>query len=519
MKKLNNFKSYLTRLRGLTVILIALVTIGVGKVWASDVTINTYGWSQTGTSSSGSTIQITSSPVSVSATRGYVSEGNDIRIYYKNTYDNKFVVTSTIAMTKITINGSSSDINISSASGSGSAGTWSSSNHYWTKATQSDGETTVTFNISSKTTMTSIVVEYAGYSLFFSKNGATAGTVPGAVVNSSYSWSASIPYHAGVNDLRNANGCHFECWNTAKDGSGTDYYANQTYYGSGDKTLYVKWGNCTYDVTYNLTGVTKVSGTSSVTGSTTSDVEASFTIDNGYTNTGISVSVTMNGYDYSSSASLTSSFDANGGSLTFGPGYYDGDIVITIVAQAKPCTPITPSLEYSSAAMTVGDVASTPTLTGNTGGGTVTYSITSGSSHVSGLSPSTGVFTAASAGDITVKATIAEKTSGGTTYCGNSATYNITIAALTHTVTWHINGVTSTTQVADGTKPTAPTVDVSDYCGDKFIGWTRCEISGSVGSESSVSANGCGLIKTASGFPNVTSNDVEYYAVFADQNP
>ena len=479
------------------------------SVWASDVTINTYGWSQTGTSSSGGTIAITSSPVSVNATRGYVVEGSDIRVYYKNTYDNKFVVTSTIAMTKITINGSSGDLNISSASGSGSAGTWSSSNHHWTKATQSDGETTVTFNISSTTKMTSIVVEYAGYSLFFSKNGATAGTVPSAVVNSSYSWSASIPYHAGVNDLRNADGCRFLCWNTQNDGGGTDYVAGTTFYGSGNKTLYVKWGDCSYDVTYNLTGVTKTSGPTTAT-STTTSLSASFSLQNGYT-TPVTCSLTMGGYTYDNASGLGWSWP----DLSFTPDYtFDGDIVITITATEQPCTPINPSLNYSLTAMTVGQT-SEATVSGNTGGGSVSYAITSGGSHAS-INPSTGVVTASSAGDITVTATIGAV---GNTYCANTATCNISIAAITRTVTWHINGVTSTTQVADGQRPTPPTVDVDDYCGDKFIGWTKCAITGSVGSESSVSGGGCGLYKSAATIPTVSEDGVHFYAVFADKNP
>ncbi len=89
---------------------------------------------------------------------------------------------------------------------------------------------------------------------------------------------------------------------------------------------------------------------------------------------------------------------------------------------------------------------------------------------------------------------------------------------LQHTVTWHINGATSTTKVADNTKPTPPSVDVADYCGDVFVGWTKCNITGSVGSESSVSGGGCGLYKSAGTLPNITA-DAEFYAVFADEQP
>ena len=164
--------------------------------------------------------------------------------------------------------------------------------------------------------------------------------------------------------------------------------------------------------------------------------------------------------------------------------------------------------------MTVGQNSS-PTVSGNTGNGSVSYALTAGNSFAS-INPSTGVVTANAAGNITVTASIAAV---GNTYCANTATCNISIAAITRTVTWHINGVTSTTQVADGQRPTPPTVDVDDYCGDKFIGWTKCAITGSVGSESSVSGGGCGLYKSAATIPTVSEDGVHFYAVFADKNP
>ena len=88
----------------------------------------------------------------------------------------------------------------------------------------------------------------------------------------------------------------------------------------------------------------------------------------------------------------------------------------------------------------------------------------------------------------------------------------------TYTITWSVNGSKSTSDVASGQRPTPPDVDPSDYCGDKLIGWSKCAITGSVGSESSVSAGGCGLYKSAATIP-VASEDITYYAVFADENP
>lgn len=479
--------------------LVMLLTLGVGNAWAADVQINySDDWAETGRSGSGGAISITKSGVSISSAKGYVSSSS-VHIYNSGT----FTISSSIAMTQIVFNsGGGNDIKNNFAA---NTGTVDGNNRKWTGSA-----TSVTFTVSSHVEWTRATVTIDSYVFAFSKNGATEGTVPDPTYKSSYSWSATIPYHAGVNDLRNADGCSFVGWNTDKNGNGTDYVAGQTFYGSGNQTLYVKWGNCHYDVTYNTVGVT-MTGTppSSITSSDT-EIEAFFTINNGYT-TPIVATVTMGGYSYGSSEGFL--FDES--MVLFEPGSgFDGDVVFSITATEQPCTPINPSLNYSLTAMTVGQTSS-PTLTGNTGGGSVSYAITSGGSHAS-INPSTGVVTASSAGDITVTATIGAV---GNTYCANTATCNISIAAVTRTVTWHINGATSTTQVADGQRPTPPTVDVDDYCGDKFIGWTKCAISGSVGSESSVSGGGCGLYKSAATLPTISEDGINFYAVFADEKP
>lgn len=113
----------------------------------------------------------------------------------------------------------------------------------------------------------------------------------------------------------------------------------------------------------------------------------------------------------------------------------------------------------------------------------------------------------ASAGEKTVTVSYTE---GGVT---KTATYTITVQAK-YTVTWMVNGSsysagTPTTQVCPGSHvtslPTAP--DPASYCGEVFAGWTDDEYSGDSAPTH--------LYKTASEFPNATSNQV-FYAVFAD---
>ena len=108
----------------------------------------------------------------------------------------------------------------------------------------------------------------------------------------------------------------------------------------------------------------------------------------------------------------------------------------------------------------------------------------------------------------------------------SSLDINITgTAVVMHEVHWVVNGVdwslspsdhgNPTTSVADGTKPSVmPTTPVAgtDGCGDKFMGWTTAEITGSQGSAPTPCWN------SLTYFQNVTA-DITYYAVFADEQP
>lgn len=92
---------------------------------------------------------------------------------------------------------------------------------------------------------------------------------------------------------------------------------------------------------------------------------------------------------------------------------------------------ISPSLSYSSTKLTYGGGnSSTPTISGNTGSGTVTYSVSASSpSGCATVNESTGVVTPVSAGAATITATIAATTN----YNGGTATANFTINKATPT--------------------------------------------------------------------------------------
>lgn len=86
---------------------------------------------------------------------------------------------------------------------------------------------------------------------------------------------------------------------------------------------------------------------------------------------------------------------------------------------------ITPSLSYSSTTLYVDDTSSSPTVSGNTGSGTVSYAVTSSSpSGCITVDSGTGVVTAVAAGTGTVTATVAATTNYNSATCTADFTVN-----------------------------------------------------------------------------------------------
>ena len=90
---------------------------------------------------------------------------------------------------------------------------------------------------------------------------------------------------------------------------------------------------------------------------------------------------------------------------------------------------ISPSLSYSSTSLTTGDDSSNPTISGNTGSGSVSYAVTSATpAGCVTVDAGTGVVTAVAAGSATITATIGATAN----YNGNTATASFTISAATY---------------------------------------------------------------------------------------
>ena len=120
---------------------------------------------------------------------------------------------------------------------------------------------------------------------------------------------------------------------------------------------------------------------------------------------------------------------------------------------------ISPTLSYTSTNLSEGSTSSDPTITGNTGEGTVSYS--SSNTDVATVDAGTGVVTAVAAGSATITATIGATTN----YNGNTAT-------ATFTITEASQCVAPTFSVAAGTYNSAQTVTISSTTPGSTIYYT-----------------------------------------------
>lgn len=157
------------------------------------------------------------------------------------------------------------------------------------------------------------------------------------------------------------------------------------------------------------------------------------------------------------------------------------------------CTPITPTLSYSATTLYLegGANTATPTLTGNTGSGAVTYS--SSNTSVVKVNASTGIITAAGAGSAIITATIAP--SGD--YCGAAKSVTITVPSLVQQ-TVNLNSAWST--VPNMTFPGDPTSTLTKNANVAATGYSIDE-----------SDNKSGLSSKIYGIPSSTSKNDNYY--------
>ena len=282
------------------------------------------------------------------------------------------------------------------------------------------------------------------YAITLNGNGATGAGSP-ASVNATYN------AHALSSAITNPTKTDyiFGGWNTKADGSGltvigtngeliadvsgyTDASGNWTK--AGTETLYAKWTEHSYTnyrtscctdpgLAYGTASVTKTYGASAFTNTLTNSNSVSVSYGSSDTDVATVASdgtVTIKG---AGSTTITASSAAQ----TVSTVAYCADEASYTLTVAK--ADISPSLSYSSSNVTVDETSGTPTVSGNSGSGAVTYAITSISpAGCATINTSTGVVTGVAVGSITVTATIAATDN----YNGSTATADLSIISASY---------------------------------------------------------------------------------------
>jgi uncharacterized repeat protein (TIGR02543 family) len=122
--------------------------------------------------------------------------------------------------------------------------------------TAADG-TGTNYAASASITLTSDVTLYAKwtaltYSVTYDGNGNTGGTAPDSQTKT---YGVSLTLRTNTGSLTKT-GFNFAGWNTAANGTGTDYAAGASYTSNAGLTLYAKWTTNTFTVTFKANGGT-----------------------------------------------------------------------------------------------------------------------------------------------------------------------------------------------------------------------------------------------------------------------
>ncbi len=116
--------------------------------------------------------------------------------------------------------------------------------------------------VSANTVLYAIWTAVPTYTVTFSGNSQSGGSVPQSVTTS----DASVIVPGNVNSMYKT-GYSFNGWNTQADGNGTRYAVGEAFSVTANTTLYVDWLRDTYTVTYNGNGSTGGSVPSPTSGS------------------------------------------------------------------------------------------------------------------------------------------------------------------------------------------------------------------------------------------------------------
>ena len=453
--------SIASRYRVLGIIMLCLLTLGVGSAWGATVTISPSDtWTHSGTSGTGSTTDITKSGITFTTGKGYKDGTAHVRVYSGG----EITISSTVgSITKIeftsTASGTSSNgpAKISLKGGQSGAYSYSGKLGTWTYAS---GSTSVTFSASAQFRFTQVVVTYAASEV--SKTSITGlDYVYGSGPSAAQSFNVSATNVTG--NLTVTAPTNFEVCKT----SGGTYTSSVTLTpssGTVSSTIYVRLAAGKDAGTYGgaSTYITVSGG-----GTITKNVSVQGTVTGGGPTPTITVSKTSIAFgDQKMGTNYQGTFTVSGSDLS-------ADINLSVGG----ANPTLFSIDKTSLPQDGGTVSTT----------TITVTWTPSASY--------------NAATITISSTGA--TSKTVTLSGTGK----------WEVVWKNDGVThATTLVASGTKPTFPSTPTScDATSTDFVGWTNAEWSGKIDNVA-----GKTIHTNNTTMDNVSANGTIYYAVFAE---
>jgi uncharacterized repeat protein (TIGR02543 family) len=231
----------------------------------------------------------------------------------------------------------------------------------WNTATNGSG---TTYNASATFSMgASGMILYAKwrsvptYTVYYNGNNNTSGSVP---YDQTKTDGVNLTLASNIGTLARIN-YNFAGWNTAADGTGTNYAVGATYSGNSNLTLYAKWTLVTYAVNYNANSAT--SGTTPTNQTKTYGVNLTLQTNSGnlartgYSFAGWNTAAAGTGTDYAPGAT----YSANA-AVTLYAKWATGD-VCNVSYDANGATtgavPVDASSPYTNGA--------TVTVLGNTG--------------------------------------------------------------------------------------------------------------------------------------------------------
>ena len=303
--------------------------------------------------------------------------------------------------------------------------------------------------------------------------------------------------------------------------NGTTYYLKPASFEAGSSSATAYTASLTDAAAWTFTKSGTVWNISTVVNGTT------YYLGHNATNNGVkSVTPKSNG-DYtivaSTSGAATVKMTANGRDLALYQNsnwrcYSSNSGVKTItlykVESATPTLTATPTyLAFGTVEKGSNVAAKTFSISGsNLTNGTLTITAPVGYSVSSTPIPVNGTLGATTI-TVTPNTSTAGTFNGNITISGGGLTSSVTVALTMivkekHTVTWSVDGSTTTERVFKDAKPTTPPTISTLPCGEVFVGWTDAE-NGNYTHDTS------NLYKTIGEIPAITE-DKTFYAVFAD---